>query len=75
MGVPEVLQEEFGRHVERVRQSGDDPYRRFVQAAFELAQVGIGQVGEASELALGQFGEAPLALDEVAERLDARGGR
>ena len=68
----EIAQQAIGRDVECVSQAGDDPHGRFVEATLELAQVRVRQIGEPSEFALGEFGEAALTLDEVAERLHAR---
>jgi hypothetical protein len=45
-----------------------------VEAPLELAEVRIGEIGEACEFALGEIGDTSLALDEVAERADAQWG-
>src|SRR6185437_10249388 len=55
--------------VERVRDQPDDPDRRLVQAALDLAQVGVGQPGPLGQLAQGEVRELALAADEGAQRL------
>jgi len=60
------------RHVERVGDGLEHPDRGLVQAALDLAQVRVGQVGQLRELAERQVGHPALAADEGAERLPLR---
>ena len=42
-----------------------------METPLELAQIRIGQVGEARQLTLGEIGDPALAPDELAERGNA----
>ncbi len=60
------------RDIERVGDQPDDPDRRLMQAALDLAEVGIGQPRSLGQLAQGQIRQLPPAADEGAEHLHLR---
>src|SRR6266487_3064951 len=72
-------EEGLGGQVERSGDRLQHPDRGLVQAALQLAQVGVGDAGQLGQLAQGQVGELALHTDEGAERLHLRlpriGGR
>ena len=55
--------------IERLRQGLDDGDRRLVQSPFDLAEVGIGDLGEIGQLPQAQLGQMPLRAQIRPERI------
>src|SRR5205814_8569920 len=54
----------LGRDVQGPGDRLQDPDRRLVQAALDLAEVGVGDVGQVRQLAEGEIRQSPLTANE-----------
>ena len=59
----------LGGDVQRIGDQPDDPDRRLMQAALDLAEIRVGQLRALGQLPQGEVGQLALVADEGAERL------
>jgi hypothetical protein len=65
-----LREERLHGDAERFGDLCDDPHRRLVQPALELAEIGVGDVAHGGKLAKRELSELALSVDQLAEGLD-----
>ena len=71
-GTSDEGHELFQANTQACRQGAQHPDRRFMEPAFELTHIRVGQVDDLREISLGQLGQPPLLADERPEMAKVR---